>query len=167
MWCSGSSPRGRGKLFLHNTSCVCNRLIPAWAGKTNQREAGHLPRAAHPRVGGENEVTCVGVAGVGGSSPRGRGKRDRRRERRTLWRLIPAWAGKTAVPRCRTSRRPAHPRVGGENAGVAGLDDYGRGSSPRGRGKRMPSGPPLAILRLIPAWAGKTGSSELSVGGGV
>ena len=111
---------------------------------------------AHPRVGGENEVTCVGVAGVGGSSPRGRGKRDRRRERRTLWRLIPAWAGKTAVPRCRTSRRPAHPRVGGENAGVAGLDDYGRGSSPRGRGKRMPSGPPLAILRLIPAWAGKT-----------
>ena len=133
---SGSSPRGRGKLVLCLPSCVVT--------------------VAHPRVGGENEVTCVGVAGVGGSSPRGRGKRDRRRERRTLWRLIPAWAGKTAVPRCRTSRRPAHPRVGGENAGVAGLDDYGRGSSPRGRGKRMPSGPPLAILRLIPAWAGKT-----------
>ena len=53
---------------------------------------------------------------------------------------------------------PAHPRVGGENAGVSGLDDDGRGSSPRGRGKRRVA-PGVAHDRgLIPAWAGKTGA---------
>ena len=153
---TGSSPRGRGKLSIGVSFRVVLGLIPAWAGKTGTR-APRLPRGpAHPRVGGENYSYTTLVACVTGSSPRGRGKPISAKRDTYQERLIPAWAGKTAVPRCRTSRRPAHPRVGGENAGVAGLDDYGRGSSPRGRGKRMPSGPPLAILRLIPAWAGKT-----------
>ena len=91
-----------------------------------------------------------------GSSPRGRGKRDRRHGKRRGHRLIPAWAGKTSSRACATSAGGAHPRVGGENPhprfGVVG----GRGSSPRGRGKRP------AVVReggdggLIPAWAGKT-----------
>mgnify|MGYP003083767024 CR=1 FL=1 len=46
--------------------------------------------------------------------------------------------------------------MGGENCCASLSNEPPTGSSTRGRGKRMPSGPPLAILRLIPAWAGKT-----------
>ena len=51
----GSSPRGRGKLISRVRSYADERLIPAWAGKTNHT----------------NFVTRV----TQGSSPRGRGKR--------------------------------------------------------------------------------------------
>ena len=50
----------------------------------------------------------------------------------------------------------AHPRVGGENGAAEPLEKEGRGSSPRGRGKRTPWGEWAYALRLIPAWAGKT-----------
>ena len=91
----GSSPRGRGKHRPRLRSRSRQRLIPAWAGKT---QAGQRPEPrpwAHPRVGGENISTSIEVMSSSGSSPRGRGKRD------TIWQgistvgLIPAWAGKT------------------------------------------------------------------------
>mgnify|MGYP001674891272 CR=1 FL=1 len=70
----GSSPRGRGKpiylyLFLYLT-----RLIPAWAGKTPLSHTNQAPEWAHPRVGGENQVTNDTKLTIDGSSPRGRGK---------------------------------------------------------------------------------------------
>ena len=111
---------------------------------------------AHPRVGGENQLsdTCI-IVGMG-SSPRGRGKLARSELRRDLFRLIPAWAGKTGGwcgPRW--SGR-AHPRVGGENQVRAGRDGRLSGSSPRGRGKRRSRCCRCRCRRLIPAWAGKT-----------
>ena len=51
------------------------RLIPAWAGKTFQTEVMPRLQAAHPRVGGENHLTKLSQHNLGGSSPRGRGKR--------------------------------------------------------------------------------------------
>ena len=50
----------------------------------------------------------------------------------------------------------AHPRVGGENTATRPLMASTTGSSPRGRGKRLPILGPGAVARLIPAWAGKT-----------
>ena len=50
----GSSPRGRGKLDHHVNALTGDRLIPAWAGKTNVPMGGVLLPPAHPRVGGEN-----------------------------------------------------------------------------------------------------------------
>ena len=50
----GSSPRGRGKLFLSIFIVHYSRLIPAWAGKTLTLTRTQLRRRAHPRVGGEN-----------------------------------------------------------------------------------------------------------------
>ena len=94
-----------------------------------------------------------------GSSPRGRGKRDPRRNRRRPARLIPAWAGKTWRLFGRGGRIAAHPRVGGENSGCRGVQGVLSGSSPRGRGKRRTHGPLHGPARLIPAWAGKTTSA--------
>ena len=114
---------------------------------------------AHPRVGGENARLNFGVCVFAGSSPRGRGKRSRRRHRPQSRRLIPAWAGKTYLARTRPGCQAAHPRVGGENLDYRERAGDDAGSSPRGRGKRVQ---PLARelrARLIPAWAGKTRSA--------
>ena len=46
--------------------------------------------------------------------------------------------------------------MGGENQYAAARDSLGRGSSPRGRGKRNPDAPRRGARGLIPAWAGKT-----------
>ena len=111
----GSSPRGRGK--HHGPPEIKRRsgLIPAWAGKTESRPRESCSPAAHPRVGGENLTDDGRVRGLTGSSPRGRGKRERGRSVIRSVGLIPAWAGKTLMVSAAGSVMPAHPRVGGEN----------------------------------------------------
>ena len=71
---SGSSPRGRGKLWETEAESVAYGLIPAWAGKTTPISSFVLPARAHPRVGGENYPPNVLMGVERGSSPRGRGK---------------------------------------------------------------------------------------------
>ena len=111
----GSSPRGRGKLFITHNALQYIRLIPAWAGKTLRGHYRHGRGAAHPRVGGEN-VGSDSMSMVGtGSSPRGRGKLSPTGYTRARFRLIPAWAGKTMAGTFRCVVLSAHPRVGGEN----------------------------------------------------
>ena len=152
----GSSPRGRGKLIEECFGWYQARLIPAWAGKTPSNQVVDAHAAAHPRVGGENLLSQLPLIGGGGSSPRGRGKRTPFARSRSRSGLIPAWAGKTAVPSHDMAPVMAHPRVGGENSNRAFMTSSGWGSSPRGRGKlKLRVCRPLAT-RLIPAWAGKT-----------
>ena len=91
-----------------------------------------------------------------GSSPRGRGKRQKRRPGDQGIGLIPAWAGKTTACAQPQSRSAAHPRVGGENCPARRCDRVRHGSSPRGRGKQTRRTFGVAGIRLIPAWAGKT-----------
>ena len=133
---SGSSPRGRGKLSEQIGELTGHGLIPAWAGKTRDCARRFPVVEAHPRVGGENPRGQAGAHGPIGSSPRGRGKQDRRERRVLRLRLIPAWAGKTRCGPGATGGCPAHPRVGGENFQAELEMIQERGSSPRGRGKR-------------------------------
>ena len=112
------------------------RLIPAWAGKTSFSPFDSL-------------LSC-------GSSPRGRGKRERVTNNALQARLIPAWAGKTSKALLTRRRNPAHPRVGGENGLSVTEKTPALGSSPRGRGKRSPPARRGQAVGLIPAWAGKT-----------
>ena len=160
----GSSPRGRGKQRRRPRRPQRAGLIPAWAGKTETSRSSGPGIWAHPRVGGENPSSERLEARGAGSSPRGRGKHLACVEDDFIVRLIPAWAGKTARRADHRSRRPAHPRVGGEN-GVEPPDVCeGHGSSPRGRGKHEVRLACLRVDRLIPAWAGKTSSFSLLAG---
>ena len=135
----GSSPRGRGKLFItHNTL--------QWI-------------MAHPRAGGENVSPRPPPPDTSGSSPRGRGKPRRRRCPQLSRRLIPARAGKTFGRGRGLDVHWAHPRAGGENNVCRFGRDYDRGSSPRGRGKQLVRFPAFPVGGLIPARAGKTGRS--------
>ena len=94
---TGSSPRGRGKRRQRSKQLTTTGLIPAWAGKTAPRSHALPDPAAHPRVGGENSSTKWTAVRENGSSPRGRGKPTRTVPGTSYKRLIPAWAGKTAL----------------------------------------------------------------------
>ena len=152
----GSSPRGRGKPAQLAEEAGVTRLIPAWAGKTLQPpDRRHIP-GAHPRVGGENPDGGKYTAGRSGSSPRGRGKHQKRIPGIGHAGLIPAWAGKTPPGRRTAARSRAHPRVGGENEHADYDARLRKGSSPRGRGKLINGISSMFGSGLIPAWAGKT-----------
>ena len=58
---AGSSPRMRGKRGRVSVECGLERLIPAYAGKTNKGKVPELQRRAHPRVCGENLCSSASI----------------------------------------------------------------------------------------------------------
>ena len=77
--------------------------------------------------------------------------------------IIPAYAGSTQGRACSPSRPADHPRVCGEH--ICWLADFfsGPGSSPRMRGAPRLLDISQSKLRIIPAYAGSTVGSCLSV----
>ena len=75
----GSSPRGRGGPPLRHLRASVRGLIPAWAGRSTARAPRPTLDGAHPRVGGEVTFYSPTAGILEGSSPRGRGGRDRPR----------------------------------------------------------------------------------------
>ena len=131
-------------------------FIPARAGKTARRGEAFGDRRVHPRAGGENRVTWQNRILRLGSSPRGRGKRQRDEQQRNRPGFIPARAGKTQSIRAWRRGRTVHPRAGGENMTPRRTSYGGPGSSPRGRGKHGGDSLPDGVPGFIPARAGKT-----------
>ncbi len=135
------------------------RLIPAHAGKTTYEGSITFPRAAHPRSRGENLCSRSARASARGSSPLTRGKHLIMAHEAAFTGLIPAHAGKTGSHRRTGQMYRAHPRSRGENSFHDRGCRHGDGSSPLTRGKREDRSPRLDVERLIPAHAGKTGTS--------
>ena len=156
---TGSSPFTRGKPFCGLSVRACARLIPAHAGKT-ARSLGVLGRrGAHPRSRGENKPSFSAMLSAVGSSPLTRGKRLRPVPRTPLPGLIPAHAGKTQPYRPCPCPSRAHPRSRGENLDHKDVRGAGAGSSPLTRGKPRLGPRTPRLTGLIPAHAGKTGST--------
>ena len=176
---SGSSPRGRGTHCAGIGEVVDLRFIPARAGNTAPGAARTPRTPVHPRAGGEHREPRAPVlaearfipARAGntpasvmpnrysrGSSPRGRGTRDR-----ATWTAVqpdgssPRGRG-TQRPEGdeRQLRRPVHPRAGGEHSEMAFERMLRIGSSPRGRGTLRWLANSTGYLRFIPARAGNT-----------
>ena len=152
----GSSPRGRGIPVRGRAPALDLRVIPAWAGNTVCGTSRGTSTPGHPRVGGEHPPRPDLHQLSSGSSPRGRGTLAVDYLVLREGRVIPAWAGNT-LPRSRSRRKCAgHPRVGGEHQVAALNNNYGTGSSPRGRGTRAGRPAQQRDARVIPAWAGNT-----------
>ena len=111
----GSSPRVRGKLTVPPELIITAGLIPARAGKTKGSRLSLLRTQAHPRACGENVFDIEDTWEQAGSSPRVRGKREKRAPPRSRARLIPARAGKTTLSGIGSTLNTAHPRACGEN----------------------------------------------------
>ena len=73
---AGSSPRGRGTPNALRCRAWTYRIIPAWAGNTNQLRNVLAAGSDHPRVGGEHSMVWAEAMMTSGSSPRGRGTLD-------------------------------------------------------------------------------------------
>ena len=112
----GSSPRGRGTPTRVKPLQLSGRFIPAWAGNTYYLFSILIPKAVHPRVGGEHCGTIRLIGCSAGSSPRGRGTRPRAALASRIAGFIPAWAGNTCPWPLSHGSRPVHPRVGGEHS---------------------------------------------------
>ena len=135
-------------------------LIPACAGKTTPPPPQDRERPAHPRVCGENKCVTTAASLKVGSSPRVRGKLLNGHLMAAFVGLIPACAGKTRLLRHPARRRPAHPRVCGENSSLPVCQFLLPGSSPRVRGKHAVAAEAEGLVGLIPACAGKTASES-------
>ncbi len=152
----GSSPLTRGKRASGWHGASCGGLIPAHAGKTDQRGARGSTRAAHPRSRGENGRCSLSFSLLRGSSPLTRGKRGLVVACEVGARLIPAHAGKTPYGTTPHLQSGAHPRSRGENSASALAFSRPHGSSPLTRGKLPRELVDVLSEGLIPAHAGKT-----------
>ena len=137
--------------------------IPAWAGETRLVECNGDVGKVYPRVGGGNVGYFKPRLFQHGLSPRGRGKRSRRRQTAASLGSIPAWAGETQLRRRLCMGREVYPRVGGGNEQYAHHRICYRGLSPRGRGKHFAKCHALHCFGSIPAWAGETSTDALFV----
>ena len=111
----GSSPLTRGKRPWSPPTKTRTGLIPAHAGKTEERRRAGRSEGAHPRSRGENGEVGLEPGGGGGSSPLTRGKRRWTFGLSFFEGLIPAHAGKTTGRQVSRSAPWAHPRSRGEN----------------------------------------------------
>ena len=109
-------------------------------------------------MGGEKRKNDGSCNGRRGSPPRGRGKAAAPVWRRWYARITPAWAGKSPYPRFFLAIHRDHPRVGGEKSCPSPAPIGTLGSPPRGRGKARVTPAIGSIIRITPAWAGKSGT---------
>ena len=91
-----------------------------------------------------------------GSPPRMRGKLGEWEQRKPIYRITPAYAGKTISVSPFAPAATDHPRVCGENAITAEDNNIKMGSPPRMRGKRISHNIYRITIRITPAYAGKT-----------
>ena len=153
---SGSPPRMRGEHGGELGGLRHQRITPAYAGRTHRRRARRDPNEDHPRVCGENTLTLTGHGGRLGSPPRMRGERCSGTPRQLRWRITPAYAGRTPIQPSTMHAPQDHPRVCGENSGLAGVFTTPAGSPPRMRGEHPLTTPTTGEGRITPAYAGRT-----------
>ena len=136
---SGSSPHTRGALTRRGSVAEYLGIIPAYAGSTTRPGRVRPPGRDHPRIRGEHSLLPGFFAEGFGSSPHTRGARsDRSRRRREL---------------------PDHPRIRGEHTATPPDGVIVLGSSPHTRGAPSRKPPPVVGGRIIPAYAGSTGTT--------
>ena len=152
----GSPPRGRGKGCLESFLATTVRITPAWAGKSAGSHNQWGAARDHPRVGGEKRQHVQRVLIVLGSPPRGRGKDYTPLVDVRAIRITPAWAGKSFPLDSGLLLLRDHPRVGGEKVLEPKRPIRLLGSPPRGRGKVQCKDKTEGLLRITPAWAGKS-----------
>ena len=142
---------------------ICNHLLycligitPAYAGKSTFFPLCNSIRRDHPRLCGEKVKTFLLSRGAWGSPPPMRGKVPISLRLYLLVRITPAYAGKRQVLTCPARVSRDHPRLCGEKLDKITEQDYADGSPPpmRGKGTRCDCGE--RVLRITPAYAGKS-----------
>ena len=131
-------------------------LIPAYAGRTGAPSKSSTVTRAHPRLRGADNLRSHDAVRDMGSSPLTRGGPGLDWLCAGLFRLIPAYAGRTCLYSAAVMPWAAHPRLRGADLPID-YDLFGRtGSSPLTRGGRAGFKGTAHEIGLIPAYAGRT-----------
>ena len=93
----GSSPHARGKVTVRIFDSICDRIIPACAGKSGCHIKAIGYDRDHPRMRGEKNGTQSVHEKHKGSSPHARGKATDTIHQSISHRIIPACAGKRQI----------------------------------------------------------------------
>ena len=146
----------RGALELDQHARVHPGIIPAYAGSTTRLTRPGSCKGDHPRVCGEHVAIQSVEPLIAGSSPRMRGALPGPVLGALHIRIIPAYAGSTAIPPRASGTQRDHPRVCGEHSCTLHWRNPSWGSSPRMRGALAQAFDAVADMRIIPAYAGST-----------
>ena len=152
---AGSPPpmRGKVKVSFHRT-CV-NGITPAYAGKRTLQAEPPAEWQDHPRLCGEKySKKAAAKAGIG-SPPPMRGKAYSIFEPSILFRITPAYAGKSLRLSCGKRSQWDHPRLCGEKIYTKTSTNNNKGSPPPMRGKDNKIPLTITQTRITPAYAGK------------
>ena len=153
--CNGLSPRVRGNLRPYPLLAPALRSIPACAGEPSGDVGDATARRVYPRVCGGTGAKCALRPGVHGLSPRVRGNRGGRRNRRRAGGSIPACAGEPVAGGAKCGATRVYPRVCGGTARRRFAIAVLQGLSPRVRGNRTAAARAESSVRSIPACAGE------------
>ena len=153
---SGSPPRMRGKVRAQCVQRDCVGITPAYAGKSRTPARCRSSPGDHPRVCGEKSATYSPFSHKIGSPPHVRGKDAVKRHSARGFGITPAYAGKSRGCPAACILRRDHPRVCGEKALLCLSLQQILGSPPRMRGKAFPSIKTILLMRITPAYAGKS-----------
>ena len=167
----------RGKATFSTKPQPPMGITPAYAGKSNLPRGCRPASQDHPRLCGEKRFCVFLSTSRAGSPPpmRGKGGNDCHQEANA--RITPAYAGKRQTKQSHSWVCGDHPRLCGEKhvlllsvpvqSGItpayAGKSIYFSimlffyvGSPPPMRGKVSDTPPPILLIRITPAYAGKS-----------
>ena len=146
--------RGKATRTLINNDIV--RITPAYAGKRLETASLIVRNQDHPRLCGEKSHFVKCSRSFTGSPPPMRGKVFHKRIDLYPIRITPAYAGKSSGGFRVTLWLGDHPRLCGEKFGINFNPFTYMGSPPPMRGKDLPIIEPENIIRITPAYAGKS-----------
>ena len=153
---SGSSPHTRGALGVRDVVGDSDRIIPAYAGCTENGAAVCSGWTDHPRIRGVHSLTYPVEPPVKGSSPHTRGALVKARDGAAEAGIIPAYAGCTAPTGTPAQPTSDHPRIRGVHLHAGADSTPATGSSPHTRGALHRRDVTEIRGGIIPAYAGCT-----------
>ena len=146
----------RGKVTFWKMQNVKIRITPAYAGKRVRTAARTAACWDHPRLCGEKLYSQLKLLGWNGSPPPMRGKV---RSGVCTWKhggITPAYAGKSRKLKYFSVGIWDHPRLCGEKTPFCSKSPCIAGSPPPMRGKAHKSSGTAFLIRITPAYAGKS-----------
>ena len=152
----GSPPRMRGKAIVIQRVDRLGGITPACAGKRTPLLTPRSVTWDHPRVCGEKPESGRWGEQDAGSPPRMRGKAPRFLIAKGLFRITPAYAGKSVKVNEPDCLPRDHPRVCGEKTSSNVPERKNPGSPPRMQGKGCPLLFRYYFIGITPACAGKS-----------
>ena len=150
----------RGKVIQNLPAVLQARITPAYAGKSLRFLTCNQHFQDHPRLCGEKKMPASGFCSLKGSPPPMRGKALLSLIHFIFFRITPAYAGKRRVKIPIAKCPQDHPRLCGEKYFSFSVLQYVPGSPPPMRGKELKKPPSSGVLRITPAYAGKSGCTD-------